>query len=163
MTAVLSLFVALGIMGAFDTIVYHEWIARLPHDPKAKGELRLHAARDAVYAFLFASLAWFEPHGAAVLFYAALFATEIVITLSDFVTEDRIRRLPAGERITHALMGIVYGFILALFAPVAIGWFGLPAGFAPASYGLPSWALTVLAVGVAASGIRDAIASVRNP
>src|SRR5580704_15204659 len=109
MIAALYLLLLLGAMGAFDTLVFHEYVGRLPSVPDARRELALHAARDAVYAALFASLAWLEPRGAFVLVFGALFALEIGITLSDFVVEDRTRPLPAGERVTHALMGIVYG------------------------------------------------------
>jgi hypothetical protein len=36
-----------GVIGAFDTIYYHEWRARLPARGKlAASELKLHAARD---------------------------------------------------------------------------------------------------------------------
>jgi hypothetical protein len=158
-TVALSVLLLLGVMGAFDTLVFHEWVGRLPSDPRARTELRLHAARDAVYAVLFGSLAWFEPHGGFVLLYAALFLTEIVITLSDFLVEDRTRRLPAGERVTHALMGIVYGVLIALLIPFAATWLRDPAAFVHADYGLLSWALTAFAIGVAASGIRDLLAS----
>ena len=43
----------------------------------------------------------------------ALLLAEISITLWDFIEEDNIRRLPAGERAMHAVMGIVYGAFLA--------------------------------------------------
>jgi hypothetical protein len=158
-TAPLGVLLLLGVMGAFDTLVFHEWIARLPADPRAVAELRLHAARDAVYAVLFASLAWLEPHGALVIAYALLFAVEIVITLSDFLVEDRTRKLPGGERVAHALMGIVYGTLLALLVPFAAAWLHEPTAFARADHGLLSWALTLFALGVAGSGLRDVLAA----
>lgn len=162
MTAALGVLLFLGAMGAFDTLVFHEWIGRLPRGPHTRTELRLHAARDAVYTVLFATLAWLEPRGAFVALYAVLFATEIVITLSDFVVEDRTRRLPAGERVTHALMGIVYGALLVLLFPFAIVWLHEATGFARADHGLLSWALTAFALGVAASGVRDVLAASRT-
>jgi hypothetical protein len=163
-TPALVVLLILGAMGAFDTLVFHEWIGRLPSNPRAHRELRLHAARDAVYAFLFATLAWLEPRGAIVALYATLFLVEIVITLSDFVIEDHTRPLPAGERVTHALMGIVYGILLALLAPSFVTWYGAPTAFVPAGHGLLSWALTAFALGVAISGVRDvAAASSRSP
>ena len=54
---------------------------------------------------LFATLAWFEPHGALVLVLGALLLSEIAITLSDFIVEDSSRALPAGERSMHAISG----------------------------------------------------------
>ena len=159
MTTALWVLLLLGAMGAFDTLVFHEWVGRLPADPRAVAELRLHAARDAVYAVLFATLAWLEPHGALVVVYALLFAVEIVITLSDFLVEDRTRTLPGGERVAHALMGIVYGTLLALVVPVAAAWLHDPTAFARADHGLLSWALSLFALGVAGSGVRDLLAA----
>ena len=159
MTAALGVLLLLGVMGAFDTLVFHEWIGRLPADPRAVPELRLHAARDAVYAVLFASLAWLEPHGALVVLYTVLFAVEIVITLSDFLVEDRTRKLPGGERVAHALMGIVYGTLLALLAPYAAAWLHDPTAFVRTDHGLVSWALSLFALGVAGSGLRDVLAA----
>jgi len=161
MTAALGVLLLLGGMGAFDTLVFHEWIGRLPADPRARAELRLHAARDAVYAILFGSLAWLEPHGALVAVYALLFAVEIVITLSDFLVEDRTRTLPGGERVAHALMGIVYGTLLALLAPYAASWLHDPTAFVRVDHGILSWALSLFALGVAGSGLRDVVAASR--
>jgi len=159
MTRALVVLLVLGIMGAFDTLVFHEWKARLPIQPSSRVELALHAARDAVYSVLFGTLAWLEPRGAFVALFVVLFLVEIVITLSDFVVEDRTRRLPAGERITHALMGIVYGILLASLAPFFLVWFAEPAGLVHADHGLLSWVLSAFAVGVAASGVRDVVAA----
>jgi hypothetical protein len=159
MTAALSVLIVMALMGAFDTIVFHELIARLPHDPAARRELQLHASRDFVYVVLFGSLAWLQPHGWPVVLLGILLATEITITLSDFIVEDRTRKLPPGERAMHAIMGITYGIFLALLFPNAAGWLGAPAGFEPAFYGWISWVLTALAAGVGLSGIRDLAAS----
>jgi len=160
-TLALEVLLVLGVMGAFDTLVFHEWIGRLPAHSSAVSELRLHAARDAVYAVLFGSLAWLEPRGALVACYGVLFAAEIAITLSDFLVEDRTRRLPGGERVAHALMGIVYGTLLALLAPFALTWLREPAAFVRADHGLLSWALSLFALGVAGSGVRDVLAAQR--
>ena len=159
MTAALCALIVLALMGAFDTVYYHELVARLPHDPAARRELQLHASRDFVYVVLFGSLAWLQPHGALVLLLVVLLATEIAITLSDFIVEDRTRKLPPGERAMHALMGITYGIFVALLFPNAAAWFGAPPGFEPASYGWMSWVLSGFAAGVGLSGIRDLAAS----
>ena len=49
--------------------------------------------------------------------FAAMLVAEIGITLRDFVVEDTVRRplggVFAGERVTHAVMGILYGAALA--------------------------------------------------
>ncbi|MEA2785873.1 MAG: uncharacterized protein QOF71_1977 [Candidatus Eremiobacteraeota bacterium] len=159
MTAALCVLIALALMGGFDTIVFHELVAKLPDNPAAQRELRLHASRDCVYVVLFGSLAWLEPHGWLVLLLAALLATEIAITLSDFIVEDRTRRLPPGERAMHAIMGITYGVFAALLFPHAVRWLGMPTGFEHAYYGWLTWLLTAFAIGVGLSGIRDVVAS----
>jgi hypothetical protein len=158
-TAALGVLFVLALMGAFDTIVYHELVARLPATPAAWRELRLHAWRDFVYGVLFASLAWLEPHGWLVLPLVVLLATEITITLSDFIVEDGTRKLPSGERSMHAIMGITYGIFVALLFPQALGWVQQPTGFTSASYGWLSWALTLFALGVVSSGVRDYVAA----
>src|SRR5262245_40318460 len=85
-------------MGAFDTIYHHELTERLAWRPSQAGELRLHGVRNLAYAVVFAALGWSEPHGAAAIALTTLMAAELVITLWDFVEEDRTRRLPASER-----------------------------------------------------------------
>ena len=60
----------LAILGAADTLYFHEWRARLPGMGKrARAELQLHALRDFVYSVLFGTLPWLAWQGwwAAVL------------------------------------------------------------------------------------------------
>lgn len=85
---------------------------------------------------------------------------EIVITLWDFIEEDKIRRLPPGERAMHAIMGIVYGAFLAHLIPQMLGWSRLDTGFGESYHGFPAWMLLTIAAGVFLSGIRDLAASV---
>src|SRR5581483_4070837 len=115
--------------------------------------------RDFAYATVFGSLAWVTWDGFWLLPLAVILAYEIVITLTDFLEEDRTRKLPAGERVMHAVMGIVYGIFLALLAPHAIDWWKRDTGFTAVQYGWISWMLTLFAAGVFASGVRDLIAS----
>src|SRR5262245_2923507 len=119
MNVALWLLAALGAIGAFDTVYYHEWRARLPaQGPSAAPELRLHAARDFFYAILFGTLPWLGWHGRWVLVLAAVMVIEILLTLWDFVVEIAVRKplgdVYAGERVTHAFMGILYGAMVAL-------------------------------------------------
>jgi phosphatidylglycerophosphate synthase len=155
MRLVLTILVAQGVLGAFDTIWYHEWKQKLPRRPESRKELRFHAARDFVYAILFATLAWVEWRGAWVWILGLLLFVEIVITMLDFVEEDRSRKVPAGERIMHGVMGIVYGSFLALFVPYGLAWSRQPLGFGTASYGALSWVISAMALGVLISGLRD--------
>jgi hypothetical protein len=162
MTTALILLAILGALGAFDTFYYHEWKLRLPSRPQARFEMALHASRDFAYALLFGTIAWLTWNGALVWLFASLLAAEIVITLWDFIEEDRTRTLPPGERSMHAVMGIIYGLFLAELWPAMPRWARLETGFAPASYGPLSWLLTAMGVGVFLSGVRDLISS-RGP
>ncbi len=159
MDAPLWVLAAIGAMGAYDTIVFHELVARLAAQPAAWRELRLHAARDVVYLILFTTLAWFEPHGWIIVAFAIVLAAEVVITACDFIVEWDTRKLPRGERALHAIIAIGYGAFLALIAPGMAKWFRLPAGMTPASHGMLSWFLSLLALGVAIWAVRDAAAA----
>lgn len=99
---------------------YHEWRQRLPSRPTAARELRLHAARDFAYAVVFGSLAWAEWRGWLAWVFGAVLAFEVLITLWDFIEEDISRPLPAGERVMHTVMAIVYGAFLANLVPVLV-------------------------------------------
>lgn len=166
MTAVLWLMGVQGLLGAWDTIYYHEWRARLPaRADQMRPELRLHAARSMIYAVLFCTLPWVAWRGPAGALLVTLLAAEAVITFTDFVVEDRVRAVLGGvfpgERIMHAVMAIVYGAFLAFFVPVVGAWL-TGGGPAPADAAMPPpvrGVLTALGVGSALSGLRDALAS----
>ena len=149
----------LGSLGAFDTLYYHEWRLRLPSKPTAASELRLHGVRDFAYTIVFATLAWTTWNGLWVGPLAAILLFEVWATLADFLEEDRTRRLPAGERVMHAIMGIVYGVFLAKLYLHAARWAKFPSAFGAADYGAISRILTLYAVGVFTSGLRDLAAS----
>jgi hypothetical protein len=121
MIVVMWLLAIQGAIGAFDTLYYHEWRARLPARRSAAPELKLHAVRAFFYALLFGSLPWLAWQGALVLLLGAVLAAEIALTMADFVVEMRVRKplgdVFAGERVTHAVMAIIYGAMAAnLFA-----------------------------------------------
>ena len=166
MTPVLTLLCVNAVLGAWDTLWYHEYRGRLTAKlAHTRPELRLHAARDAVYVVLYGCLAWWQPTGLIVGIVGALLATEIVITLADFVVEDRDRPaiggIAPGERILHTLMAIVYGMMLIELIPVLGSAVDADAGLA--RHGAPialSFATTAAAIGIAISGVRDAVALV---
>ena len=148
-------------LGAFDTLYYHEYKLRLPHGSHTWVELRLHATRDFAYAIIIGSLGFVTWNGTFAWVLLFLLAAEIAITLWDFIEEDKIRRLPPGERAMHAIMGIVYGAFLAYLIPHLLQWSRLDTGFGGAYHGFPAWMLLLLATGVFVSGVRDLIASTR--
>ena len=166
MIVALWLLAVQGVLGAFDTVWYHEWRARLPWKGRpASRELALHAIRDFLYAIVFATLPRVEWRGAWSHVFVAILGAEIVITLTDFVIETYDRDVEAGERVTHAIMGICYGAMLAMLIPVLGRWSARPTGFALSTGAVPSnlrLALTLMAIGVFLSGVRDAIAAVKR-
>jgi len=167
MTAALWLLALQGALGAFDTLYFHEWRARLPAGgATTRPELRLHAARDFVYAVLFATLPWLAWKGAWAAVLVVLLLVEIGITLADFVIEDGVRAslggVYPGERVTHAVMGIVYGAFLAGLGGALVGWWGEPTALALAPPPAPAALralLGAMAVGVFLSGARDLAAA----
>jgi hypothetical protein len=170
MTTVFWLLAVQGTIGAFDTLYYHEWRARLPGRGSAAPELKLHAVRDFLYAVLFGTLPWLAWQGLWVVVLVVVLLTEIVLTLADFVVEIRVRKpigdVYAGERVTHAVMGILYGAMVAHLLPVLGHWWSLPTALAPTAVAAPEllrWALTVMAVGVFLSGVRDLYAALGLP
>ena len=170
MITALWLLAVQGAIGAFDTLYYHEWRARLPALPGARPELRLHAVRALIYGVLFAALPRVEWRGAWAYVLGALLAAEVCITLRDFVVEDRVRAplggVFAGERVTHAVMAIIYGAMLANLLPALDAWRRAPTALAPHAGAVPAelvWLLTLMALGVAASGLRDGYAALGLP
>ncbi|GAA0301971.1 TIGR01777 family oxidoreductase [Sphingomonas oligophenolica] len=149
-------------MGGFDTLYHHELTQRLPWKPGQATELRLHGARNLIYALIFLALGWTEPRGAAAMALIAALAVETGITLWDFVEEDRVRALPASERVTHTLLTLNYGALLALLMPALVSRTLLPTAILIEGHGLVSILLTAAAAGVLISGVRDLFAAVRN-
>lgn len=147
--------------GAFDTLFHHEFTERLPWRPSQKDELKLHGVRNLFYSVIFVTLGFAEPKGAVAMALIAALGLEIVITLWDFVEEDRSRRLPPSERVLHTLLAINYGAILSLLAPTLLQWAGEKTSLAPAHYGWPSWMCAAAAIGTAIFGLRDLAASHR--
>ena len=171
MSAALYLLLVQGIMGAFDTLFYHEWKARLVARPATSAvELRIHAARDFLYGVIFLSLPWVQWRGAWAWLLMLVFLSEAVLTMWDFVIEKRVRArlgdvFPA-ERVTHNAMAIVYGLVVANLFPVFVDWLAMPTALvidaAPAPQAVRI-GLTALGLGVVVSGVRDLYATVGGP
>ena len=148
-------------MGGFDTLYHHELTERLAWRPSQAGELRLHGVRNLSYAVMLLALGWSRPQGAAAIGLIALMVGELLITLWDFVEEDRTRKLPASERITHTLLTLNYGVVLALVIPRLAGWAASPITLIPAFYGVWSLLCALAAIGVVIFGLRDLAAARR--
>jgi hypothetical protein len=160
-----------GLIGAFDTLFYHEWKARLPaRGRRAAPELALHAARDFLYGILFCTLPWLAWKGTWTIALFGVIAAEIILTLWDFVVEITVRKdlgdVYAGERVTHAIMGIMYGAMLATLAPTLNFWWGSPTNLAIEPAMVPEWMriiVTAMGLGVVGSGLRDLYAALGLP
>ena len=119
---------------------------------------------------IFATLPWVAWHGRWVVVLLAILMVEILLTMSDFVVEKTVRKplgdVYAGERVTHALMGIIYGAVLAYLLPVLSAWWAQPTVLVitlPSVPGVLRWSLTMMAVGVSLSGVRDLYAAFGLP
>jgi uncharacterized protein len=148
-------------MGTFDMLYHHELTERLAWRPSQRRELQLHGVRNFLYALLFAVIGWCEVHGILAVLIMVVLVAEVVITLMDFVEEDLSRKLPASERVTHALLALNYGAILALLLPVLVEWMSQPSGIKLLWYWPLNAFAAAAAVAVAAFGVRDLAASRR--
>jgi hypothetical protein len=153
-----------ALLGGIDNLWHHEITERLPARRAAAGELSLHSLREFLYAFIFLGLAWFRWQGYWAYVIACVLVLEIVVTLADFVVEDKTRQLPAFERVLHTVLALNYGAVFAVLVPVLIAWSKLPSGVLRTSH-LFSWAFTVFGVGLVAWSLRNAVAvlSLRRP
>jgi uncharacterized protein len=155
MERVLILMVLQGVLGAFDTLYHHELRERLPWRREAAGELELHGRRNLLYALLFFALAWAEWDGFWALILAVVLAVEILLTLADFLVEDRTRDLPASERVTHTLLAVNYGAVAAALVPELLRWGSAPAAILRAGHGAWSWLVSACGLGTLLWGARD--------
>ncbi len=136
----------------------------------AQAELRLHAARDFIYATLFGTLPWVAWQGWWVAALSTLLISEVALTLADFVVEDWVRKplggIYPGERVMHGLMGVVYGAMLANLSPTLRQWWNAPSELTVSPVPVPDtvrWCMLAMAAGVFLSGVRDLCAAVEVP
>lgn len=156
MEIVFVLLVAQSLLGAFDTWVIHEWRERLPRRPVARREVGLHALREVLYAVIFIGLAGWQWGGLWAWVLATVLLVEVVITALDFVEEDRIRVLSPLERVTHLLLAILYGALLARLAEVLWTWQALPTELVASDMGLLSGIIALFGLGVLLQSLRSA-------
>jgi len=155
METVIYLLIFQGFLGGYDVLWNHEWKEKLPTKPSAALEQKIHGVRELFYAVVFLGLAWLSWHGIWAWIFFGLIVIEVVLTAWDFVTEDKTRTLSPTERVTHLVLSMTGGAYVALLIPVLIEWSRLPSFLVDADYGVRSWALTVLGVGVFVWGVRD--------
>jgi hypothetical protein len=144
-----------GVLGGIDVILNHELLARLPQRADTGEEEALHSAREILFTFAFASLAWFEWHGALVWWIAALLLGEVLVSMRDVVVEGDIRILPVPERILHLFLFMNLGVLVSLLGLALRDWSALATGVERVNYGWASWALSGLAVVALGWAVRD--------
>lgn len=155
----LQLMAAQGLLGAFDTLYHHELTEALPSRSSARKELWIHATRASFYSLLFIGLSAWKWHGLWAVVLILIFSLEIVLTLWDFVIEDKTRLLPATERVTHTVLAINGGAFITLLVLTVPEWFSQPTELQWQSQGWLSAFLFACGVGVGLSGIRDGFAA----
>jgi uncharacterized protein (TIGR01777 family) len=157
MSVAFTLLTIQALLGGTDNLWHHEITAKLPARRAAATELALHAIRELLYACLFLGLAWFRWQGLWAALIAAVLVCEIIITLADFVIEDRTRRLPAIERVLHTILALNYGAVLAALAPLLLGWSRMPSAVVSVSHAF-SWLFSLFGIGLIAWSVRNALA-----
>lgn len=150
-----------GVLGAIDVLVNHELLAKLPARRDAAEEEGLHAARELIFACLFASIAWCEWQGAWAWWIAALLLAEVLVTARDVVVEGDIRVLPASERVLHLLLFMNLGALVVLGAIMLGWWHAGGTALMRVDYGWASWVLTAMAAGAFTWAMRDGLAAAR--
>ncbi len=157
MTVATTILIIHGFLGSIDTLWNHEWKARLASTPSALPEQQVHAMRGVLLTFLFAGLALFEWHGCWAWILSFVILIEIVLTLVDFVIEDRTRRLPEEERVLHGILGITGGAFITTLIPHLLEWSGRTSALVSATYGWRTWILAAISVGLLGFTIRDGL------
>jgi hypothetical protein len=152
---------AQAALGSLDTLVNHELVERLRRRREARRELGLHAIREAIYAALFAGLAWFEWHGAAAALIAALLAAEVLVTAVDEWVENRSRVLPQNERVLHVFLTLNFGILLALLVPILAQWGSNASALVPVQRDSFAWLLSAFALASAVWSGLDLLAWIR--
>jgi len=165
MDTVLWLLALQGVLGAFDIVYHHEITERLTWRRSAAFELKLHGARNFLYGLLYGGLGWFRWQGLWAWLLGLILVVEVALTLWDFVIEDLTRRLPASERVTHTVLALNYGVILALLFPHLRTWAGETTAQVFTYRGFFSWLFLAYALGVLLWAWRDLHRGVRlsNP
>ncbi len=155
----LQLMAAQGLLGAFDTLYHHEFTEALPSRRSARKELWIHAIRASFYSLLFIGLSAWKWNGLWAMLLMIIFSVEILLTLWDFVIEDKTRLLPATERVTHTVLAINGGAFITLLALTFPSWYIQPTELQWEYQGALSIFLALCGIGVGLSGIRDGFAA----
>jgi hypothetical protein len=161
MTFVLYLLIFQAILGGFDVLWNHEYKEKLPQQPSAALEQKIHGVRELLYAFVFFALAGFEWHGYWALLLSVILIIEMLLTAWDFIIEDQTRRLSSVERTTHLILSMNGGAYITLLVPLLWDWASESPRLLAINYGSLSYLLVFFGFTVLVWGIRDLIAGIR--
>lgn len=151
-----------GVLGFLDIVVNHELLAKLPQRGDAVQEEALHAAREVIFASLFACLAWYEWHGAWAWWIAALLLCELIVSARDVIVEGDTRILPASEQLLHLLLFVSLGILMTLLGYALLWWHAGPTAVVRVDHGWASWVLTAMSVLSLIWAVRDGVAAGRR-
>jgi uncharacterized protein len=149
------------VLGATDTLLHHEFMERLAWRKSQIHELQLHGIRNLLYSIVFLALGLTEIYGFHAAFALLLLYGELIVTLKDFVEEDRTRKLPPSERVLHTVLALNYGAILMGVTPILWAHAGQPTGIVFAFHGVWTIPCVVAGFGTIVFGLRDLGASAR--
>jgi hypothetical protein len=111
MNTSLYLFAMMALLGAFDTIYFHEWKAKLPLSRGAEVETDFPCEPRFHLRHFICFTASNCRQGSFAIVLVGLLLAELAITLADFVIEDRVRKVLGGvypvERVTPCCNGFV--------------------------------------------------------
>ena len=151
-----------GVLGFLDIVINHELLAKLPKRGDAAEEEALHAAREVIFACLFACLAWYEWHGAWVWWIGGLLLCEVFVSARDVIVEGERRILPSSEQLLHLLLFISLGVLITLVGYALLWWHAAPTAVVRVDYGWASWVLTAMSVLSFVWAVRDGVAAGRR-
>jgi hypothetical protein len=118
MEAAFYLLLVVGHLGSFDVLYFHIYKCTLARRPECHKEVLWHTIRHLIYACQFLVVANLRFHGWALLFLAALFASDVYVAWSDVWEETASRRsqggLPRGEYFMHIVLSLLAGSYLLL-------------------------------------------------
>jgi hypothetical protein len=150
-----------GVLGFLDIVVNHELLAKLPQRGDAAVEEALHAIRETIFACLFASLAWYEWHGAW-CGGSPRCCWEVMVSARDVIVEGDTRLLPVSERVLHLLLFISLGVLITLVGYALVWWHAGETILVRVDYGWASWVLTGMSVLSLVWAVRDGVAAGRR-
>ncbi len=168
MIATTWLLFVIACLGATDIVLFHTIAHGLKKHAPSRAELVSHSFRGPVYAALFLAVPNASLQGAWFWGLLALVASEIPISLWDFITERSSRAplggLPTGEYVLHATIALLYGAMITALIFEVGDWAHRPTRIAYEPAPVPDalrGVMAVMAIAVFVEGLLNARAAWR--